>query len=210
MGLGMKVARRPCFSATDLTMNLKKRVLVGGGQRVVELPVHLELAVGVLVVVLVRPPAELQHVVADFAHHVIAAHHRLLVVAGLFGRIEFGSEISEPSGGQQEELRLDAGLDVQALASGLAIRRRRTLRGAWATSSPSITQLAATHATSGFQGSWMTEAGSGTASMSGCAGVMSSQVAKTGEACAFLLHVGNGLRRDQLGALPPNRSVKES
>jgi hypothetical protein len=26
-GLGMKVARKPCFSATDLTMNLKKLCL---------------------------------------------------------------------------------------------------------------------------------------------------------------------------------------
>ena len=58
-------------------------------ERVVEVPVHLELAVGVLVVVLVRAPAELQHVVADLADDVVAAHQRLLVVAGL-GRVILG------------------------------------------------------------------------------------------------------------------------
>jgi hypothetical protein len=41
-----------------LDHELEEAVLVGGGERVVELPVHLELAVGVLVVVLVRAPAE--------------------------------------------------------------------------------------------------------------------------------------------------------
>ena len=81
-GFGMKVARRPCFSAIDLTMNLKKHA-VGGDQRVVVVPVHLELAVGVLMVVLVGLPAELQHGVADLGDDVVAAHQRLLVVAGL-------------------------------------------------------------------------------------------------------------------------------
>jgi hypothetical protein len=63
----MKVARRPCFSA----------------QHVVVVPVHLELAVGVLVVVLIGAPAELQHAVANLADHVVAAHQGRLVVAGL-------------------------------------------------------------------------------------------------------------------------------
>jgi hypothetical protein len=72
-----------------LDHELEEAVLVGGRQRVVEFPVHLELAVGVLVVVLVGSPAEIQHVVADFAHHVVAAHHRLLVVAGLHGGVVF-------------------------------------------------------------------------------------------------------------------------
>ena len=44
-----------------LDHELEERMLVGGDERVVELPVHLELAVGVLVVVLVGLPAELQH-----------------------------------------------------------------------------------------------------------------------------------------------------
>ncbi len=58
-------------------------VPVGGLESVVELPVHLELAVGILVVVLIRAPAELEHGVADLGDHVIAPHQRLLVVAGL-------------------------------------------------------------------------------------------------------------------------------
>ena len=54
----------------------------------------------------------------------------------------------------------------------------KTLRGAWATGLPSIIQFAATQATSRFQGSWIAECASGTANISGCAGLMSSQVAK--------------------------------
>ena len=86
-GLGMKVARRPCFSATDLTMNLKNDMPVGGGERVVVLPVHLELAVRVLMVVLIGLPAERQHVVADLGDDVVAAHQGLLIVAGLLGDV---------------------------------------------------------------------------------------------------------------------------
>ena len=81
----MKVARRPCFSAIDFTMNLKNEWRSAVTRRVVEVPVHLELAVGVLVVVLVRAPAQLQHVVADLADDVVAAHQGLLVVARLGG-----------------------------------------------------------------------------------------------------------------------------
>ena len=51
----MKVARRPCFSAIAFTMYLKKAWRSAVTQHVVVVPVHLELAVGVLVVVLVGP-----------------------------------------------------------------------------------------------------------------------------------------------------------
>ncbi len=144
----MKVARRPCFSATDFTMNLKKRVLVGGGEHVVEGPVHLELAVRVLMVVLVGLPAQRQHVVADLGDHVVAAHDRLLVVAGFrrgIGRIRDRRAV----GRDQEELGLDAGLD----AAGPRTPPRRSAgasvsRGACATVLSSIMQLAATQATS--------------------------------------------------------------
>ena len=53
-GFGMKVARSPCFSAIDFTMYLKKACRSAVLQRGVVFPVHLELAVRVLVVVLVR------------------------------------------------------------------------------------------------------------------------------------------------------------
>ena len=54
-GLGMKVARQPACSASVLVMYLKKDVAIGGDEDVVVFPVHLELAVGVLVVVLIGP-----------------------------------------------------------------------------------------------------------------------------------------------------------
>ena len=112
-GFGMNVARSPCFSATDLRHELEERVPVGRDERVVEVPVHFELAVGVLVVVLVGAPAQLQHVVADFGDHVVAAHQGLLVVARL-GRLVGGVRDGGAVGRGQEEFALDAGLDVEA------------------------------------------------------------------------------------------------
>ena len=66
---------------------LEERVPVGGRQGVVKVPVHFELAVGVLVIVLIGPPAELQHVIANFGDDIVAPHQRLLVVARLRRRI---------------------------------------------------------------------------------------------------------------------------
>ena len=54
----------------------------------------------------------------------------------------------------------------------------RTLRGACATSCPSITQLPGTQAIVLSQGKIIAASGSGTASISGCAGVKSNHVAK--------------------------------
>src|ERR1700677_5414414 len=50
-------------------------------------PVHLELAVGVLVIVLIRLPPQRIHAVADFRNDIVAAHGGLLVVSGLGLRI---------------------------------------------------------------------------------------------------------------------------
>jgi len=44
------------------------------GQRVGKLPVHFELTIRVFVVVLIGPPTEFQHAIANFAHDIIAAH----------------------------------------------------------------------------------------------------------------------------------------
>ena len=55
---------------------LEEGVPVRGDQRVVIVPVHFELSVGVLVVVLIGPPAECLHTVADLRHHLVAAHQR--------------------------------------------------------------------------------------------------------------------------------------
>ena len=65
------------------------------------------------------------------------------------------------------------------MASNLAICARSTLRGACSISSPSWRELTpwwglqASHATSGFQGSWTKESGSGRQSTSPSAGDMS-------------------------------------
>ena len=90
-----------------------------------------------------------------------------------------------------------------------SIRRRSTLRGACATSSPSITQLAATQATSGFHGSWITDEGSGTASMSGWAGVISSHVAKPAKPAPSSCISAIACAGTSFARCPPNRSVNE-
>ena len=47
--------------------------LIGRGQRVIEIPVDLELAIGVLMVILIGPPAQLNHGCGNFGDHVDAA-----------------------------------------------------------------------------------------------------------------------------------------
>ena len=66
----------------------EKAMAVGGDQRIVKVPVHFKLAVGILVVVLVRAPTHIQHIVTDFADHFIAPHHCLLIIARLGRCIE--------------------------------------------------------------------------------------------------------------------------
>ena len=84
----------------------------------VVLPVHLELAVRVLVIVLIRRPAERDHAVADLGDGLVAAHQRLLVVAGL--RLRVGAVRDRAAVGQDHEIfALDAGLHVVAVARGV-------------------------------------------------------------------------------------------
>ena len=90
---------------------LEEGMLVSGAQRRVELPVHLELAVRVFVVVLIGLPAERDHRVADFRHHVVTAHERLLVVAGL-GLAVGGVRDRLPVRRDQKIFALDAGLEL--------------------------------------------------------------------------------------------------
>ncbi len=66
---------------------LEECMTVGGYQAVVEIPIHFPLTVSVLVVVLIRAPTKLEHVIADFRDHVVTAHQRLLVVTGLAGGV---------------------------------------------------------------------------------------------------------------------------
>lgn len=60
----------------------EKHVTISRLQAVRIRPVHLELTVGVLVVVLVRPPTKSQHRVTDFSNHRKAAHQRGLIITG--------------------------------------------------------------------------------------------------------------------------------
>ena len=96
---------------------LEEGVLVGCRQHIVEGPVHLELTVRILVVVLVGLPAERQHGIADFGDDIIAAHHRLLIVAGLGGGIVFVRNLLAVRR-RQEELGFNTGLDADAEFGG--------------------------------------------------------------------------------------------
>ena len=77
----------------------------------------------------------------------------------------------------------------------------RTTRGACATCLSSITQSAATQATSFFHGSWMSADGIGHAEQIGMRRRHVEPGGKAGKAGAVLLHVGDRRRRDELGAL---------
>ena len=92
---------------------LEEHVLVRSSQRVVVIPVHLELAVGVLVVILVGIPAKLEHAIADFADDRVLAHQRLLIVAGLALRIGGVGNLGA-IGADQVILALDAGFHAVA------------------------------------------------------------------------------------------------
>ena len=97
---------------------LEEGMLVGGLERVVEIPIHFPLTVRVLVVVLVGTPTKFQHVIRNLADHIEATHERLLIVTRFRGGIVFVTDLVARRG-QQKELRLDAGLDVHAHVSGL-------------------------------------------------------------------------------------------
>ena len=101
------------FFGDRLHHEFEERVSIGGHKNIVILPVHLELAICVLMVVLVGLPAKRDHGVADFRHDVIAAHQRLLVVTWLgllVGRIGNCGAIRR----NQEILTFDAGLHLIA------------------------------------------------------------------------------------------------
>ena len=93
---------------------LEEGVLVGSSQAIVVFPIHLELAVRVLVIVLIRAPAERDHGVANLLDHIVAPHKCLLVVARLgleVGRIGDRCAV----GRDQEVLALDSRLHFHAV-----------------------------------------------------------------------------------------------
>ncbi len=96
----------------------EKNMAIGGHQGTVIVPIHLELAIPVLMVVLIGLPAQALHGVAYFGDDVIAAHQRLRVVAGFFLGVGVVGDCFAVRG-QQEELALDPGLELKAVVSGL-------------------------------------------------------------------------------------------
>ena len=116
-GLGHEGGAQAVKLGDALDHELEECLAICGDQRVVIFPVHLELAVRVLMVVLVRAPAEREHAVADLRDHVVAPHQRLLVVAGLGLRVGAVGDAGTV-GRDEEEFALHAGLHLQALLGG--------------------------------------------------------------------------------------------
>jgi len=83
-------------------------------KRVVIVPIDLELAVGVLVISLVRPPAKFLHILDERADQIVSAHQRVRVVARLGLHVqrvaERGYTVCRRGTVEQKELALDAGL----------------------------------------------------------------------------------------------------
>ena len=63
--LGHERCTKPMLLGDRLDHELEEAQLIGRRQRVIEVPVDLELTVGVLMVVLVRTPSERNHGRAD-------------------------------------------------------------------------------------------------------------------------------------------------
>ena len=197
----MKVARRPCFSAIDLTMYLKKAWRSAVFSAVVVFPVHLELAVGVLVIVLIRLPAE---------RHASRRRFRRSRRSG--ASAPAGRSRASPACRRASEIALPSGVirknshstPVLHLVAGSARAARSAASahcaGPARPACRPCRDRPASQPTSGFQGNWMRLSGSGIASMSGSAGVMSSQVAKPAKPAPVLRHLVDRRGRHQLGA----------
>ena len=80
-------------------------VAVGGHQGVREGPVDLELAVGILVIGLIRPPAQLLHRFEQAADQLELAHQRQLVVAGFaLGVVDIGDRRARRAAAERTRL----------------------------------------------------------------------------------------------------------
>lgn len=111
--LGLEAHPHPMAFRQGGRHHAEEGVAVGGQQRFGVGPVQFELAIGVLVIGLVRPPAEALHAVQQFADQRVVAHQGQLVVAGLGLPVEaIGDGV--PFRVHQEELRLDAAAELQA------------------------------------------------------------------------------------------------
>src|ERR1700746_3394450 len=74
---------QPMLPSELLYHEFEERVAIGRQERVVIGPVHFELAVCVLVIALIRPPAEPEHCVANRPDQLVVTQQRRLVVAWL-------------------------------------------------------------------------------------------------------------------------------
>ena len=187
------------FLGNRLDHELEKDVAVGRDKGVVVVPVHLELAVGVLMVVLVGAPAETQHGVADFRHDIVTAHQGRLVVTGLGLDIErIGNRRAVR--GHDEILRLDAGFHPVALPAGLVefaleqqpgrIRHGRAVHPA----------VAGKPADFRLPGKLDQAVGIGLDQHVGLGGGTIEPGCEGGETGAVFLHIADGLGRYEFGA----------
>ena len=84
-------------------------MFVSSLQTIVVVPVHFELTIGILMVVLIRVPPERQHRVTNLGDYIVAAHQCGLVVAGFLFLIQgIGQTVTR--GIREKELALNAGL----------------------------------------------------------------------------------------------------
>src|SRR6516164_1604938 len=205
--LGHECGAQPMLPCQFLDHEFEEGVAIGGDQRVVIGPVHLELAVGVLVIALIRRPAELEHRVADGTDQLVSAQERGLVVAGLRLPVQLVGD-GPPSARSTKNSASTPVFIRYPLASADAIWHFSTCRGACSSGLPPRWRSAASHPISDFQGSWIKLAGSGIANMSGSAGVKSRCVAKPAKAApsrciCTIAEAGTSLARNT-----PNRSTK--
>ena len=185
-------------------MYLKKAWRSAVVSAVVELPVHLELAVGVLVVVLVGLPAEREHAVADLGDHIVAAHQGLLVVAGLAPGCRRRRRWRLPSlaraGRTRTRRRSSCGSPASAARRDLALQH--LARMARSTGWPSITRIAGEPADLGLPG--QLDRGSPGSGMAKQVRIGRRHVEPRREAARSRRrragHAADGGRRHQLGA----------
>jgi hypothetical protein len=95
-GLGHEAGAQALLLGHRLHHHLEEGMAIGGGEGLGEGPVDLELAIGILVVSLVRAPAQLLHRREQGPDQAEAAHQGQLVVAGFLlvvGRIGDGGAV---------------------------------------------------------------------------------------------------------------------
>ena len=78
-----KRCTQPVLLGNCLYHIFKEHVSIRCHEGIVIVPVHFKLAVGILMIVLIRSPAQLNHTVADFTDHVVLPHKCRLIVTGL-------------------------------------------------------------------------------------------------------------------------------